>query len=104
MAHRIWLAPERKHAHRRIRYHHHMMLGGLMLRALRVTAAALALAAIFAIAPQRAAARTAVDVPDIAPGASTPIVFVDALQQSAPWSSSSPLSLSPEGNILSLRR
>ncbi|HYK52205.1 MAG TPA: hypothetical protein VEV38_01575 [Candidatus Eremiobacteraceae bacterium] len=54
---------------------------------------------------QRAAARTAVEVPDVAPGASTPIVFVDALQQSSPWSTGSrfTLSLSPEGDVLSLR-
>src|SRR5690242_16874999 len=74
-----------------------------MLRVLRIFVAALSLLAIAAFAPQRAAARTAIDVPDVAPGASTPIVFVDALQQSTPWSSVSPLSLSPEGDVLALR-
>jgi hypothetical protein len=39
---------------------------------------------------------------DLAPSASTPIVFVDALKQSAPWSSASPLSKDVNGNILML--
>jgi len=74
-----------------------------MSRAICVSAAALWLLAIAALAPQLAAARTAVDVPGIEPGASTPIVFVDALQQSTPWSSTSALALSPEGDVLALR-
>src|SRR5690348_9094248 len=74
-----------------------------MLRLIRLSAAALSLLAVLAFAPQRAAARTAIDVPDVAPGASTPVVFVDALQQSTPWSSASPLSLSPEGDVVGLR-
>src|SRR5215472_6099859 len=74
-----------------------------MLRALRVSAATLLSMASIALASQQSAARTAVDVPDVSPNASTPIVFVDALQQSTPWSSVSPLALSPEGDVLALR-
>ncbi|HET9343240.1 MAG TPA: hypothetical protein VFO25_10035 [Candidatus Eremiobacteraceae bacterium] len=74
-----------------------------MPRAIRISAAAVWLLAIVALAPRYAAARTAVDVPGIEPGTSTPIVFVDTLQQSTPWSSTSPLALSPEGDVLALR-
>lgn len=73
-----------------------------MARAIRVTAAALCLLALIAFFRQGAAARTALEMPAVAPGASTPIVFVDALQQSGPWSSTSPLALSPEGDVLAL--
>lgn len=74
-----------------------------MSRAIRVSAAALWLLAFVASAPRYAAARTAVDVPGIEPGVSTPIVFVDSLQQSTPWSSTSPLALSPVGDVVALR-
>ncbi|MFI5388225.1 MAG: hypothetical protein ACHQY2_00795 [Candidatus Eremiobacterales bacterium] len=74
-----------------------------MSRAIRVSTAALWLLAVVAFAPLHAAARTALDVPGVEPGASTPVVFADALKQSTTWSSASPLSLSPTGDVLSLR-
>ena len=55
-------------------------------------------------APSYGAERTAVEVGDVAPSKSTPIVFVDALKQSCAWQSSLPLSVDVDGNVLSLAR
>ena len=39
---------------------------------------------------------------DIAPAASTPVMFVDALKQSTPWSSALPLALDDDGDVVVL--
>jgi hypothetical protein len=83
---------------------------------MRRPALPLALAALFALAsfslaparPANAAAgdqRIGYELPDIGPGSGAGIVFVDALQQSSPWSSTSAdaLALDQLGNVASLR-
>src|SRR5450755_4393552 len=50
----------------------------------------------------RAPLRSAYAPADFAPAPAAPIVFVDALKQSAPWMSSSPLSLDGDGQVVAL--
>jgi hypothetical protein len=50
-----------------------------------------------------ASARVGYDPAGIAPGRQTPIVFVDALKQSTPWLSASPLAEDGDGQVTSLR-
>jgi hypothetical protein len=54
--------------------------------------------------PSQAATRVAVDVVDIAPARTTPIVFVDVLKQSSPWSSASALATDADGDVSVLAR
>src|ERR1700680_1948335 len=56
--------------------------------------------------PAQAAAlqpvRNAYEPADIAPAPSTPIVFVDALNQATPWLSEGPLSVDGDGQVIAL--
>lgn len=45
------------------------------------------------------ATRTGCEVGDIAPAAGAPQVFVDALKQAGPWTSTARLALDPDGNV-----
>lgn len=73
------------------------------MRVLRLSIAVVSLSFVASFMPSQVCARTVVELPDVAPSISTPIVFVDALQQSTPWTSASPLALSGSGDVLSLR-
>ncbi len=69
-------------------------------RAIALSIAASAMMAAAAVTP--ASARQGFEPPAIAPGTATPIVFVDALKQSTPWMSSSPLALDGDGQVTAL--
>lgn len=77
------------------------------MRAHRISIAgfvALLVAAIFLTAIPPARAQSGYEIPGVGPGPQTPIIFVDALKQSTPWMSSSPLALDGDGQVTALAR
>ena len=55
-------------------------------------------------APAYGAARTAVELGDVSPARTTPIIFVDALKQSTPWRAQTKLATTVDGDVTSLAR